>query len=625
MNKIQILKDEIINKIAAGEVVERPASLVKELIENSIDAGASQVTISLEEGGKKSLSIFDNGHGIRKDQLPLSVLRHATSKIEEISDLFSVGTMGFRGEALASISAVSRFTLISKAKDSEQAYKLSFTDGSSVPKIDEWSHPQGTTIVVKDLFYNVPVRLKFLRSAQTEFSHVLEAIQTLALANPHISFLVNHNGKEKFSTGGVSQAAERRTEKGFWGEETLRKKIASLYDLSICEKLIYLQNSSEYGNFEALISPPGFEKASSKSMYSFVNGRWVKDKVIRYGILRGYHSHLLKGRYPLVLCYLSTSPELVDVNVHPAKTELRFQYTEEVQGLIARSIRERLRKEDWARETPVVSTVKDEVTRPVFSSPSPSYSQPPRSFTSKSFSQVSAPKRDLVFSSPRYTKPTSSYTAPIEPTVEPMDTPSVSEEPTAPQGLWLDLENAVYRGSVFKCYLIFELEDRALFIDQHALHERILYEKLCNDRTLLQMTQPLMIPEVLSFEPTLVARLLDKQETLSKSGFTYEKISEEEIEVSVIPSLLVQKDLRKVFLELASEHALKEPEEFHHLLLATIACHSAVRAGEELTVDKINQLKEECKGVDFSANCPHGRRVFKWLNKNEIEKWFDRI
>lgn len=190
---------------------------------------------------------------------------------------------------------------------------------------------------------------------------------------------------------------------------------------------------------------------------------------------------------------------------------------------------------------------------------------------------------------------------------------------------WVDWEEAEYRGSLFKCYLIFQIGDQALFVDQHAFHERILYEKLCKDEALLRMRQDLMIPEVLSFEASLVSDLVEKQEVLAKAAFTFKVISEEEIEVTSVPSLLTDKDLRKVFLELAESKGLEEPEEFHHLLLATIACHSAVRAGEELTLDKISQLKEQAKDVDFSANCPHGRRVFKWLSQKEIEKWFDRI
>lgn len=330
--KIKVLKDEVINKIAAGEVVERPASIVKELVENAIDAGATRIKIDLEEGGKKSIVITDNGAGIAYSDLPLTVVRHATSKIVTVEDLFSVGSMGFRGEALASISSVSNFSLISKKALENKAYKLSFDENNKeIPKIEEWAHPEGTSISVKDLFYNVPVRLKFLRSAQTEFSQCLETVQSLCLANPKQTFILTHNGQEKFLASSDESEHDNRGS-SFFGEETLRSRVAYLYGTEVSDQLLYATSVSDYLKIEALIAPPGLDKAISKVMQTFVNGRWVVDKVLRFGILRGYHSHLMKGRYPYILCYITMSQELVDVNAHPSKTELRFQYADEVQG-----------------------------------------------------------------------------------------------------------------------------------------------------------------------------------------------------------------------------------------------------------------------------------------------------
>ncbi len=625
--KIKVLKDEVINKIAAGEVVERPASIVKELVENAIDAGATRIKIDLEEGGKKSIVITDNGAGIPYDDLPLTVVRHATSKIISVEDLFSVGSMGFRGEALASISSVSDFSLLSKKVGEKKAYKLSFDETKEIPTIEEWAHPEGTSISVKDLFYNVPVRLKFLRSAQTEFSQCLEAVQALCLANPEQTFILTHNGQEKFLASSDGRDSNKKNFP-FLGEETLRTRVAYLYGAEVSENLLYVTSVSDYLKIEALIAPPGLDKAISKVMYTFVNGRWVVDKVLRYGILRGYHSHLLKGRYPYVFCYITMSPELVDVNAHPSKTELRFQYADEVQGQIARTIRDALRRESWASGEEIK-------TSPENKSSLPSEKSGVLKSSLLSFSSSSRPKSVLFSKSEPIAsrKPIfsggSSY-------VKTHETASLSsygsqeatfflENAREEKSSWINWDHVQYVGTIQKCYLIFEVEEKLLFVDQHAFHERILYEKLCLDEKLTITSESLLIPETLSLGPTVVASLLEKKSALEKLSFSFEKISEEEIEVLRIPSLLTKRNLSEVFFELSENNNNSfTADEIHHQLLATIACHSAVRSGEILTPGKIELLKEEAKSVDFSANCPHGRRVFKWFSGSEMKGWFDR-
>ena len=636
--KIKVLEDAVINKIAAGEVVERPASIVKELVENAIDAGATRIKIDLEEGGKKSLVVTDNGLGLSKEDMPLSIVRHATSKIGDIKDLFSVKSMGFRGEALASISSVSRFTLISRKKGASKAYKLSFDSEHSSYDIKNWSAPEGTCLSISDLFYNVPVRLKFLKSAQTEFSHCLEAIQALALANPRQTFILKHNGKEKFLASSNSTWDEKK-ENTFWGESLLRSRISYLYGKDIADRLLYVSSSSEYVSLEALIAPPGLDKATSKAMFSFVNNRWVKDRVIRYGVLRGYHSHILKGKFPYSFCYLTLSPELVDVNVHPSKTELRFEYADEVQGQLARTIRDALRKEEWAssdESSEEVSIPQESIsqlaTKPSSSmtfssaySPSSSSSlgsshRAPNRFSSElgglSFSSSFSSNSVSKFSSPKKKDFSSFSEGPLE---------SVEEKVSPDYSSWVDWDELNYIGTSLKCYLIFESGSQLLFVDQHAFHERILYEKLCKDDKMLKTGEILLIPETLTFEASLVATLLENKKEIEGLSFSFEKISEEEIEVTKIPSLLQNRDLQEIFSELAeTDKGSLKRDEFHHLLLATIACHSAVRSGDLLTEERVKYLMSQAKGVDFSANCPHGRRVFKWFSSNEVKAWFDR-
>ena len=607
--KIKVLKDEVINKIAAGEVVERPASIVKELVENAIDAGATRIKIDLEEGGKKSIVITDNGAGIAYDDLPLTVVRHATSKIISVEDLFSVGSMGFRGEALASISSGSNFSLLSKKVGEKKAYKLSFDETTEIPRVEEWTHSEGTSISVKDLFYNVPVRLKFLRSAQTEFSQCLEIVQALCLANPKQTFILTHNGQEKFL---ASSDESYQRESLFLGEEILRSRVAYLYGTEVSEKLLYLTSASEYLKIEALIAPPGLDKAISKVMYTFVNGRWVVDKVLRYGILRGYHSHLMKGRYPYVFCYITMNHELVDVNAHPSKTELRFQYADEVQGQIARTIRDALRNESWASGTEIKTSVEEKSSIPFEKS---------REIKNSLLSFSSSPRpKSVMFSKSEpiaSRKPLSSFSAQASATF--------FEYAREEKSSWINWDNVQYVGTIQKCYLIFEVEEKLLLVDQHAFHERILYEKLCLDEKLTLTSESLLIPETLNLRPTVVASLLEKKNALEKMSFSFKKISEEEIEVLRIPSLLTKRNLSEVFCEISEkDNNSFTADEIHHLLLATIACHSAVRSGEVLTPEKIEILKEEAKNVDFSANCPHGRRVFKWFSGSEMKGWFDR-
>lgn len=629
--KIKVLEDAVINKIAAGEVVERPASIVKELVENAIDAGATRIKIDLEEGGKKSLVIQDNGHGFAKDDMPLSIVRHATSKIGNMKDLFNVKSMGFRGEALASISSVSRFSLVSRRQGEKQGYKLSFDSETNQFDLTKWSTPEGTTISVSDLFYNVPVRLKFLKSAQTEYSQCLETLQALSLANPSQTFILRHNGKEKFLAS--SDATSKRKEGSpFLGEELLRSRVAYLYGNDVAKKLLYVTSDSDYLTMEALISPPGLDRATSKAMYSFVNGRWVKDRVLRYGILRGYHSHILKGRFPYAFCYLTLSPELVDVNVHPSKTELRFEYADEVGGQMGRTIRDALRKEEWASSSAHPSSREEtRVETKVFSEPKTlSFSEPSKSFnssqefikgSSRSLSFSSSPmKAERSFSSPSVSRATVRR--------EPLSmSQRLEEKPELVTSTksWINWESLKYRGVAFKCYLMFEYESKLLFVDQHAFHERILYEVLCQDDKLLQTAEKLLIPETLSFEPSLVSSLVENKNKLQELSFRFEKISDEEIEVTEVPSLIQNRNLQNVFAELAvKEKNNFTREELHHQLLATIACHSAVRSGDELSEDRVQQLLEQTKGVDFSANCPHGRRVFKWFSGDEVKSWFDR-
>ena len=783
MARVHLLDDELINKIAAGEVVERPASVVKELVENAIDAGAQSIRVSLKDGGRQLIEISDDGLGMNPEDAVLALKRHTTSKLRNADDLFEVATMGFRGEALASISSVSRFTLQTMSRDCAEGIRVTHDDGKTLSF--PWQGSFGTSVTIKDLFYNVPARKTFMKTAAAEFAVCHEYLQALALALPQLGFRLLHNDKEIFSVSPlpVPEGWAR-------GEQALRLRATALLGDELSEKLIYIQHQDRHVRLEALISPPGLDKSTAKHLFTFVNRRWVKDKLLRYGILRGYHSHILRGKFPVALLYLDMDASLVDVNVHPAKTELRFQYGSEVQSSIAMAIRDGLRQGAWASSKPNPSaaasaaympprspiaaqpvdvsappavsvpgtggpgmsssspkettpvpedfdlmlpkeksaeiagfaeaalrqareTIPDVGMKPV---PSPSTSgirrttmsfDSPAQKTSRALPETpGSPDRSSAPIYPHYPKPdpeaesktkshrpftpeprndskTSSSSSRLTPAVHPimgdlprrrLETTAASptpgkapaadfghypasrdsinknsetagsqsqsrpttldrpqdlgmfggEEPNkSPNSADIPWDELRYVGAFQRCFLFFEHDDQLLVVDQHAFHERILYERLLQNPSLLKRTQPLLMPEVLDYSPAECVELDEKRPALKNLGFDFAVMSPTEIEVRAIPALLVNKDINGVFTSLLNGH--ENHQEVLHDVLASVACHAAVRAGEEIPAPELKQLLGEAKTVDFFLNCPHGRRVLRWFKASQVAAWFDRL
>jgi len=626
MGSIQLLNDDVINKIAAGEVVERPASVVKELVENAIDAGARRIEVRLELGGTALLSVSDDGRGMDRSDAKAALQRHATSKIANTDDLFQIATMGFRGEALASIASVSKFTLCTIQQGADQGTRVVAHGGPEVD-VRDWNGSVGTTITVENLFYNVPVRAKFLKSPATEYSQCLELIHAFSLCHPNIGFTLIHNNKEQFSVPALEVQANNS-----FGEAALLIRAKSIIGKDAAS-LVYVQDETRFGRVEALVSPPGVEKTSGKYLFLFVNKRWVKDKTVRYGVMRGYHTHLLKGRYPIAIVHLAMDPTLVDVNVHPAKTELRFQYPSDVQTLLAQAIRKALRNPVWTSpagdDAPVIGV--DAHTEPV-SSHSPYRSSAgdnayqPTSTTSVQSFKGHGPKfgAGKDFSSPSISSP-----ADLE---RMLNTPTRFREPEIEaESSTIPWEDLTYVGCFADCYLLFSDNHRLLAVDQHAFHERILYERLKNDQNLLKQTQRLLMPEAIDLRPSQVAFLASKKEALAEKGFSFDIESESCIAVTAVPVVLAGKNLVGVISELAGDPSdletagdYKNRLDSMDLVLATIACHSAVRSGEHLSDDDLTFLVKEAATVDFYHNCPHGRRVFRWWSKGQVARWFDR-
>ncbi|MBP6219110.1 MAG: DNA mismatch repair endonuclease MutL [Oligoflexales bacterium] len=730
MRHIYLLKDEVINKIAAGEVVERPSSVVKELVENAIDAKASHIHIELEEGGKKRISVTDDGIGMSPEDCLFAVQRHATSKIKTEEDLFAIDSMGFRGEALASISAISRFTLISRPKDLPVGTRL-YSEGGVRWENHPWSGRAGTQIHVHDLFFNIPAREKFLKAYANEYSHCVELIQAMSLAHPELSFTLLHNGKETFFSPACLDEIKKspESEGAFkpFGEAVLRKRAAQVYDPELIAQFLYTIEENQYGCYEALISPPGLDKATARSIFNFTNRRWVKDKTLQYGVIRGYQSHLLKGRYPSVIGFLSCDPSLVDVNAHPAKFEVRFQYPGEIQGLISLTIRKALRGYAWAlpqtsvlsvdkqtseshssTKSPVkhwvsevqnhsdqvvpsssltnevqypvggvISSLKSNTTKETPSSRAP-LSPPPFFAHKNEQTDIQNPsaalsklqiKSDFQYSrddfppfpSPQIEKDEDVFETPSS-SLSHMDRrfisspePSLTKVEVKPDqltkqnvSLFADLsfrpepslrkapsgkipwDELVYMGSMARCYLFFEWnEDQMLVVDQHAFHERILYEKFMS-HSQASDKQALIIPEEVPLSMEQRRVLFEMKEDLESYGFELHFEGDGDggyVEIRAVPVILRRRNVQKMLCDLSSEgldDLSVNTQSMVHPVIASMACHAAIRAGEHLGENELKALLQEAKEVDFYLNCPHGRRVFRWFQKSQIEAWFDR-
>lgn len=635
MGHIQLLDDNLINKIAAGEVVERPASVVKELVENCLDAGATRVTVELIEGGRKRILISDNGCGMDRGDAVLALRRHATSKISRDEDLFNLHTMGFRGEALASIAAVSKFTLMTCQQGSSDGVRV-ISEGGADPDVSPWQSNGGTTIIVDDLFYNVPVRAKFLKSAASEYGNVVELLQSLALSWPKVDFTLTHNGKELMRAPAVTSAAIHGSETGLRSEAELRARFAQIFKTDANLPMVYAACDGPYAQMTALLSAPGVEKATGRDIYIFINGRYVRDKALRFSILRGYHSHLLKGKFPVAILFLKMDPGLVDVNVHPSKTEVRLQFASELQGMVAMGIRDAIRKAEWSGASDQGSSPQN-----LYSQESRFENEPelPAITAARASSSAWFAERAATASRPASDFPATGRSAhgatnylqssSVERFMSPPN--AVPQSTTTTDAIpWSELN---YLGSVADCYLLFSHGDRRtgsrlLAVDQHAFHERILYERLCNNAELLRASQRMLVPEVLSFAPGEVQALLECKSTMERNGFAFDVVDDATIELKAVPTLLSKADPEVMLTAFIRSHEsslpLEENSGLAHDLLATMACHSAVRAGEGLGENELKALLAEAKDVDFFHNCPHGRRVFRWWDESSIGRWFDR-
>jgi DNA mismatch repair protein MutL len=573
--RIRRLPEATINRIAAGEVIERPSSVVKELVENSIDAGASRIDITFRNGGRSLIRVTDDGCGMSADELPLAIERHATSKLPH-DEPTCIETLGFRGEALPSIAAVSRLTVTSRNKDGGMATSLTVEGGSGSP-VRPASLTGGTMVEVRDLFFSVPARLKFLRSERSETAEALDVVRRLAIAHPSIGFSVATAEREL-----VNLRVDAR------GEAQLRLRIGELIGTDFMTSAIgfsALRGSFHVSGFAGL---PIHHRAQSNMQFMIVNGRPVRDRLLMGAIRAAYSDLLPRGRFPALVLFVGCAPEQVDVNVHPAKTEVRFRDSALLRSLIVATIRDAVTKgsragEAAARQVLSIIGRPDELQRLI-----------PLDALDHSFQ--------------------SGFAEDPPPALAP-------EPPMAPLGH--------ARGQIHDAYIVSETSDGFILVDQHAAHERIVYERLKRQLADSRIeVQPLLIPAVVELDPVSRARLEEHAEVLANLGLVLERFGKDAVLVREVPAVLASGDVSKLVRDIADElenaPAKESLRDRQDRLLATMACHHSVRAGRRLKLEEMNALLREMECTLGSGQCNHGRPTHVELKLKDIERLFER-
>ena len=601
---IRQLPDTLINQIAAGEVVERPASVVKELVENALDAGARRVDIDLEEGGVRLIRIRDDGGGIAPEELPLAVSRHATSKIASLDDLEAVATLGFRGEALPSIASVSRFALTSRRAQDEHGASLQ-VEGGKVGEVAPKPHAVGTTVEVRELFYNVPARRKFLRAERTEMGHIEEWLRSLALARPDIELRVSHNGRP--SRRYKADELESLARLG----ETLGEEFA--------RSALRVDHAAAGLRLHGWIAQPSYSRASVDQQYVYVNGRSVRDRNIAHAVKMAYQDVLFHGRQPAYVLFLELDPTRVDVNVHPAKHEVRFRDTRLIHDFVYRTLHEAL------AETRAGTLAQDIApasfgARPAASMPS---AWMPTQQSPLGLNVAEAPAAYAAL----YAAPLSDATQAGTQAGTMLSTPSVQAMPVEDADGIPPLGFAI--AQLHGIYILAENADGLIVVDMHAAHERIGYEKLKGAHDSIGLrAQPLLVPMVLAVAEREADVAEREAATLATLGFDITRSGPQSLSVRSIPALLSNAEpealLRDVLADLREHGESRRVAAARDELLATMACHGAVRANRRLTLPEMNALLREMEATERSGQCNHGRPTWARFSLNEIDRWFLR-
>jgi DNA mismatch repair protein MutL len=576
---IKILPEEVASQIAAGEVVERPASVVKELVENSLDAGATRISIFIVEAGKSLIQVTDNGSGVDFDELPMAVARHATSKLQKVEDLFHIRTLGFRGEALASIASVSRMILTSKTKTDKVGGRLKM-EGSQQMLKEKAATTVGTTILVEDLFFNVPARLKFLKTNTTEKQQIETQVSRYALAYPNVSFELNSEGKTVLQTTGKGDK---------------REILYQIYGREIGKQLIETQFQDGEYEVSGFISPASLTRSNRKEIIFFVNGRWIQDTNLNTAFVQGYHSLLMVGRFPMGILFLNVPAEEVDVNVHPAKAAVRFRQPDRLFALIQRTV----------KRTLLAKNSFPEISIPAWEW---------KSFGSAN-SQPDFPN------APVFPQTDSTHVTPQN-----VKSGSITEIGNTFMEIHkLPLLRVV--GQVALAYIIAEGPDGLYLIDQHAAHERVLFEKIVSSTIQKSQSQPLLEAIKLEIPSTKVQTFSEMLPTLNHLGFSIESFGGSSFLVRAIPALFTGTDPSRLVYSVVEEFEEDESplaRELEKRLAARICKSAAVKAGKLLSIEEQRRLVEDLERCENPRNCPHGRPTMIYLSAALLERQFGR-
>jgi len=597
MPRIHPLAPELVNQIAAGEVVERPASVVKELVENSLDAGATRIEVDIDNGGTRLIRVRDDGGGIAHDELPLALAAHATSKIATLEDLERVRTLGFRGEALASIASVSRFSLTSREAAADIAWQI-VAEGGRTQAPRPAQHPAGTTIEVRDIFHNVPARRKFLRAERTEFEHIDDLLKTVALAQPRVEFRLTHNGKPvRLLRAAESDAAQRA-------------RLGEVFDGEFTSQSLRIEHAGAGMRLSGWVGLPTASRAQADQQYFYVNGRPVRDRVVTHAVRQAYADVLFHGRHPTYALFLELPPESVDVNVHPAKTEVRFRESRLVHDFLYRTLHEALAHTRAGREAIAPTLVAAVSSRP---------------------SVAEAPWRGQAGLGLGVREPMAGYAALLG------EAPRTAYQPLPQSG---NLENAANHEvdvpplgyALAQLAGIYVLAENALglvLVDMHAAHERITYEKLkCAQDADGIRAQLLLVPLSVAVSEREAACAEQFAARLAELGFDVVRSGPQSITVRRYPGLLEGADIaalvRDVLGDLLAHGNSQRVEETRNEVLSTMACHGSVRAHRRLTLPEMNALLREMEATERSGQCNHGRPTWVQLPITELDKMFLR-
>ena len=625
MKRIAPLPDHLINQISAGEVVERPANALKEILENSIDAGATEISVELAQGGIKLIRVSDNGIGIHADDLPLALSRHATSKIACLNDLEHVTSMGFRGEGLASIASVSRLSLTSRQKHNDYAAMIRAVDGT-LSDVSAASHPVGTTVEVTDLFFNTPARRKFLKTEATEYAHCATVVERLALAYPHIAFSLKRDGKTVFH----------------YPSQTLAQRISVIVGEEFVAAALPLDNTHNTLRLHGMVAKPTFTKGKSEKQYCFINHRFVRDKVMQHAVKQAYRDVLHQQLAPAYVLFLELPPEAVDVNVHPTKAEVRFRDSQAVHQLVFHTLNKTL-AQTRADQTESISHAASllppsaDITTPTTLAPQPvpTKKSPPVAYTptARIPQQRSLSLRESQAALNTYATLYQKDDGDPElqqleqqrfgtPTPSPLSSPPTSSAELPPLGFAI--------AQLLGIYILAQAEDSLILVDMHAAAERVNYEKMKAQRAQAGAlaSQALLIPVSFTASHEEMAALAEHGDSIKQFGLDLSALSSHTIAVRAVPHMLSKADVAELsrqilheFAQIGTSHTIAARE---NQILSTMACHGSIRAGRQLTLPEMNALLRDMENTPRSNQCNHGRPTWVRLSLKELDTLFLR-